>query len=75
MIKYGAFETRDLCFYRYLHVSPALMPLGARLDPCQIYHLFKHFESYFADCLVSRLAGQRSMDQNYRSTTDSIVGN
>ena len=75
MIKYGANETRDHCFYRYLHDSPALMLQGARLDPCQIYHLFKHYELYVVDCLVSRLAGQRSMDQNYRSKTDSTVGN
>ena len=51
------------------------MAQGARLDPRQIYHLFKHFASFVVHFLASHLVGQRSMHRNYRSKTDSIAGN
>ena len=50
------------------------MAQGARLDPRQIYHLFKHFASFVVQFLGSHLVGQRSMHRNYRSKTDSIAG-
>ena len=51
------------------------MPRGARLDPRQTYRLFKNFESFVVDFLARHLVCQRSMGRNYRSKTDSIVGN